>query len=527
MRLLTCRRIRSIGPVERWSRNRVSIMASTEVAGPRDVVATARRDVGFARVPVLLITAALFAALLATSGRYGYFADELYFVAAGHELSWGYADQTPLVPLIALVMDTLFPGSLVALRLPAMLVISSGVALTALVARELGGDRRAQTLAGGAWAVSGNFVGMGHMLATASFDPVLWTVVLWLLVRWVRLRELGHNRDHLLLWAGVATAVAMQVKFLIPTLWLVLIPVVLVTGPREMVRRVPLWAGGAITIATTVPSLWWQAEHGWPQLEMREVVAAENWWGPLYLPVAALCAGVAGTALGGFGLWRLLRAAELHAFRFLGWSFIGVTAVFVFSNGRPYYVAGFFGLLFAVGAVELQRRREAGARSRRCWPVYAVSVLVAAGWLPVLPISAVQPADVISTGSIGWPQITSTIARHYDRLPSDTAVLTHDYWTASALRHYGGNAGLPEVHSPGRGFWYFGKPDDEVRRAIYLGADRAYLARFFNSVRPLGTIDTQLPAETQFEGEVVWLVEGPKEPWSQLWPKLRHMGLHD
>jgi hypothetical protein len=37
---------------------------------------------------------------LLTSGRYGIFRDELYYLACAEHLDWGYVDQPPLIALI-------------------------------------------------------------------------------------------------------------------------------------------------------------------------------------------------------------------------------------------------------------------------------------------------------------------------------------------------------------------------------------------------------------------------------------------
>src|SRR5262249_58219928 len=87
-----------------------------------------------ARGPVLAIAGGLGVLLLVTSGRYGSFGDELYFLAAGRRLDWGYADQPPLLPLLARAMDTAFPGSLAELRLPVVPLAVLGVVVGALLA---------------------------------------------------------------------------------------------------------------------------------------------------------------------------------------------------------------------------------------------------------------------------------------------------------------------------------------------------------------------------------------------------------
>src|SRR5215208_1087820 len=54
---------------------------------------------------------------LLTAGNYGYFRDELYYVAAGEHLDLGYVDFPPFVALVARLTLALFGDSLVALHI--------------------------------------------------------------------------------------------------------------------------------------------------------------------------------------------------------------------------------------------------------------------------------------------------------------------------------------------------------------------------------------------------------------------------
>src|SRR5438552_14388495 len=84
---------------------------------------------------------------LVTAGRYGYFRDELYFLDCGRHLDWGYVDCAPLIAVYAKIA-LLLGGSLPVLRTIAALAGAARVALTMLLARELGGGHFAQALAG-------------------------------------------------------------------------------------------------------------------------------------------------------------------------------------------------------------------------------------------------------------------------------------------------------------------------------------------------------------------------------------------
>jgi hypothetical protein len=53
---------------------------------------------------LVLVVAAIDLALhLTLSGSYGYWIDELYFIACGDHLDWGYVDQPPLIAVVARV----------------------------------------------------------------------------------------------------------------------------------------------------------------------------------------------------------------------------------------------------------------------------------------------------------------------------------------------------------------------------------------------------------------------------------------
>ena len=68
---------------------------------------------------------------LLTNGRYGYFRDELYYIACRRHLAFGYVDQPPLSILLLRLSQLLLGDSLFAIRLlPAL-------AGAAIVAREL------------------------------------------------------------------------------------------------------------------------------------------------------------------------------------------------------------------------------------------------------------------------------------------------------------------------------------------------------------------------------------------------------
>ncbi|MBF6169910.1 glycosyltransferase family 39 protein [Nocardia blacklockiae] len=491
------------------------------------------REVG----AVAVVAAAVFTARL---GRYGLGGDELYFLAAGHHPSFGYADQGPVVPLLAAAADLLAPNSAVALRLPAVLLTVAAIVCSAALAREFGGGRRAQVLAAAAYATTPMAVMQSAMLSTFAVDVTLTAGITWLWIRWVRTRA-----DRLLIVAGVLAAVDFQVKWLIPIVWAGLAFGVAVAGPHEMLRRRAWWAATALPVVTAIPNLLWQHAHGWPQLAMGQVVREEQ--------VAS--SGVAGMpsqivqVTGPLGLlllagmWAGLRWERLRPYRFvIPMVALGLVGV-VGGALRPYFVAGAFPGLFAAGAVylterELSRRvRVLGLALLALATAISVAVVVA---LP-LPASRLHtPTDSYSQidrrsklfGSSGWDRLTATVEAAFRALPPeqrrDAVLVTQNYWQAAALEHFG-DPELPRVYSPNRGYGYFGPPPDTAATVLYVGVDgpEDALRTRFGQVSAVARLDDRLGFPSVDRGVTVWHCRFPGEPWSRTWPAARTLRMVD
>lgn len=81
------------------------------------------------------------------ASRYGIFRDEMYYVACGQHLGWGYVDHPPLWPFVAWLLSHSIGTSLIALRLVSGLCGAALILVTGAIARQMGGDRMAQARA--------------------------------------------------------------------------------------------------------------------------------------------------------------------------------------------------------------------------------------------------------------------------------------------------------------------------------------------------------------------------------------------
>src|SRR5918995_2746255 len=122
---------------------------------------------------VYVIALAYFALHLATSTRYGYFRDALYYLACSEHLAFGYVDQPPLIAWLGWIARHTLGTSLPALIFWPALAGAGRVVFTAAFARELGAKHFATVLAATLAITPSVWWVIDHQFAMNCLEPLL------------------------------------------------------------------------------------------------------------------------------------------------------------------------------------------------------------------------------------------------------------------------------------------------------------------------------------------------------------------
>jgi 4-amino-4-deoxy-L-arabinose transferase-like glycosyltransferase len=472
--------------------------------------------------------------------RYGYHNDELYFIACGNHLSFGYVDHAPMVPWIARVATTLFGESLHGLRLFSVLAGAATIFLTGLLARRLGGGRFAQVVAALAVLIAPVYLRTGNLLAIPSFEPLYWVVCATLLVRIIQ-----EGNARLWPWLGLVAGLGLLNKHSMLFFGLGLVVALLLTPLRAHFRSLWLYAGGGIAVALFLPNLIWQAMHGWPTFyfllglneRVMSGISAPQFVAGQLLYLHPLNAVVWLTGLG----W-LFFGKSGRRYRALGWIWVSVFVLLLLTRSKIYYLAPAYPALLAGGAVAI----EGFLATRQRWLRPALVGLLILGGLamapasvPAMPIDATDRyVDVVTLGAFeniheltgdlhamfGWRERVEVVADVWHGLPEsvkDGAVLwAAGYGNAGAIDHLGVAHGLPAAVSLALTYQLWGLPDRPIDTVISVGYSIETLERIFDEVEELARVELEdvNPWDREF---VVALCRGPKAPLPDIWARNR------
>ncbi len=419
---------------------------------------------------------------LVTAERYGFFGDELYYIACAKHLDFGYVDQPPLVPLLTLFSTWLFGETIISLRIMSGIAGALTVILSGGIAKDLGGGRLAQSLAALAICFASAFPALSSFISMNPIDIMLCTLFIFLFTK-----TIADPTPQRWIVLGVLSGIGLLNKYTFLVLGFSLLVSLVITKRWNVLRMPWMYIAGAMGFAIFLPHILWQIQHGWPTLEfMRNATEYKN----LSLSPIAFFLQLT-ISLNPFtlplwlgGLLYLFFGKEMKEYRFLGWMTLVFLLVYVLQNSKTYYVLPVFPLLLSVGAVALERICQ--AYRLRWLPWVTGSAIVLSGIVlmplavPILPVPQFVTyaksmglwnmirmekgeGDVLPIHFVyrmGWEELTKMVGTVYNGLPQDEmkqcAILGSWYGIAGAIDHFGPAYGLPQAICPRNSYWMWG-----------------------------------------------------------------------
>lgn len=466
---------------------------------------------------------------LATSGIWGFHRDEFYYLAGGRHLAWGYVDHPPLTPALYRLGETVFGDSIVGLRVIPALIGGGLVVVGALLAREMGGRRFAQTLTALAACLGGLYLTPMHFLGTVTVDLLAWAVATLLVLRMIRT---GDTR----LWLAVGLVVGIGLLNKHSMLfWVAAVGIGLVLSPeRRLLRSGWLLGGAAIALLLFFPNVVWQAQHDWAtlhflhNLQRRTSGEARAQFLPLQLGMATPAALVVWVV----ALRWMWRAPDGHQYRALAIAWAVLVVGLFLAGGKGYYAGSIYLPLVAIGAVVVERTWSAVGRRRIAAWVVVTGIVSAPFTMPLMPASALDtvPLDKVNadlSGMLGYRHLARQLGDVYHALPpaeqADAVVLTDSYSKAGAVDYWRNELRLPPAISGHNTYWLWGYDGaDPQTTVIAAGLPESYLRRFFVRVDRVGTLGVGVRMDKEAKGQPIVVCHDPRLPWPQLWPKLKN-----
>ena len=483
---------------------------------------------------------------LYASHFYGYFTDELYYLACARHLAWGYVDQPPLIAAITRLGTAFFGESLPAIRFIPALAGVGKIILTGLIARELGGSRFAQGLAALAVLLAPGFLGMDNLLSMNVFEPLFWLSCAYVVLRIV---QTGNQR--LWLWVGLWSGLGLLNKHSMLIFGLGIVVGLALTRERRCFRSGWFWIGLLVALLIFLPNLIWNIHNHFPFLELQANIRHDERnveLGPFTFFVQEMQAMLPLTLpiwLG--GLWFFFFTKAGRPYRVLGWACIVTFGVIYVLNPRIYYLWPAFPILQAAGSVLweswLAKPSLRWVKLSYVILMVAMGVALAPMLLPILPVETyihyakaihletpaiekwkLGPLPQIYAAEFGWKEMVVEVAQAYQSVPPEdrpkTAIFAQNFGQAGAVDLFGKKYGLPDAISGHQNYFLWGPRDYTGESVIVMQGRQDQLEQVYASVEKRAHVEH--PYSMPREHFDIYYCRGLKVPLKEIWPSVKN-----
>ncbi len=449
--------------------------------------------------------------------EYGYFRDELYYIALSHHLDWGYIDVPPLLPLCIALLRCTIGNSLLAIHLFSAMTGVLVLIIVWMMVKKMGGQLFAQVLALLCVSLAPHYLAISSMCNYDCLNQIFWALALYFLIALLS----SENKKYWMCF-GIAAGLGLMSKF--DMLWLgagIAIALIL-TSQRKCFFTHHFWMGGIIALIIVSPYLTWIATHDFLTLEyfinyrsqtqpitIFERVIQQIWTlNALAFPVWAI------------GLYYFLFNKTGKKFILLGIAYFAVMFLCTLLHTKFYLSLPYYVVLFAGGAVCIES--FFAERSYKNNGLLTVYIILIAGLglffvpyvKPVFPIPIfIKYAEVVNhilpsfqtergimqttipqhfADRFGWEEMAAEFGRICNSLPDEerknSVIVVDNYGEAGAIDFYREKYNLPQVIC-GHLQYYLWMPKDLPEKTIVISLERDGIndpKKVLNDVKQVG-----------------------------------------
>lgn len=463
--------------------------------------------------------------------------DEFLYLAEGHHLAFGFMEVPPMLSIFAWLTH-LLGGGMFWVKLWPSLFGAATFVIAGKIVQSLGGKVFALIL------LFLPFIFGAYLRLFFLFQPNPPEIFFWTMIAFSIIRFTQTNNNKWLYVFGVSVALGMLSKYSLAFFTVSILGGMLFTKYRTIFINKHFWYAAIIGFLLFLPNIIWQYVNHFPVIvHMNELKETQL----QYISPVGFLSDQLLMNLPCFFIWitGFLYALSSKEYRYIGLGYVFVIILLLIGHGKNYYALGVYPVLFAMGAVQLEKFTLVRRRWLRiAFVVFPVTIglLFLPIALPILPPQ--QLADLYikmntaKTGllkwedlkdhplpqdfsdMLGWEEMTQKVAKAYNMMSdaekADASIFCNNYGMAGAVNYYGPKYNLPAAYSDNASFLYWLPAKPKMTNFVLVSDDpdeqQHDFAKGFKAVIKVDSVTSEYARE---KGDYIYLFKGADANFQQ------------
>lgn len=464
--------------------------------------------------------------------------DEYLYLADADHLAWGYIEMPPMLAIMGAI-SKLWGTSFYTIYFWDALFGSATLVLVGKIVLQLKGNNYAVLIA------CLSFLTAGFLRIHILFQPNILDIFFWTLSSYYIICLIDTDDNKYFYYIGICFGLGILAKYTIAFLIISFLISLLVPSKSKWLLNKHLYFSLLLGALIAAPNIAWQSAHHFPVMHHMQLLKEQQlqYLSRIQFLIDQLLLTMPCFYIWIIALWFLFAKKGGRKYINIGIIYLSVIGLFLLLQGKSYYTAGIYPVLFSIGGTYLGQSIQSNSYKILRWSVAislpVIMLFICASSLPVL-LPYQSPATLEKTfiqmhaskmgllnwedgkahalpqdfaDMLGWKEMALKIASAYNTLDSaekkHTIIFCDNYGQAGAVNYYQKALHIPPPYSLNASFIYWIPDSLSVTNIVLLTDDKNEMGhpfvRDFQSAVVMDSITNQYARE---RGDLIILLKG-------------------